>query len=210
MSATNLAMASRQSAILALVGALHVGAFVLVAGGLLPRLLEAQPQTGVIMLLPRVTEPDIRLQPAVPLPADYAPPRVPLPDIEIPRENSATGLPAAAQDAPGDAGGGGPAGSPDRSEPPALRMRNGRLMALIDACYPAAARRVGEEGRAVALVVVDSRGDVVRWSLAQGTGFPRLDDALGCVIRRLQFDPGRRDGIAVTAEALLPVAFRLN
>jgi protein TonB len=210
MSGTNLAPASRKPAILALVVGLHVGAFVSVAGGLLPRLLEALPQATVITLLPRAMERDVRLQPVVPRPADYAAPRAPMPEIEIPQDVAAMRASDGAPDASGAPGGDAAAAPHDLFEPPALRMRDGRLAALIDACYPAAARRRGEEGRAVARVVVDPGGGVVRWSLAQGTGSPRLDDALGCVIRRLQFEPGRSDGAVVTAEVLLPVAFRLN
>jgi periplasmic protein TonB len=210
MPAMELAMASRQSAILALVGGLHVGAFVLAAGGLLPRLLDALPQSSVITVLPRAAEPEVRLRPALPRPADYAPLQAPLPDIEIPRDIAAMRPPAAASVSPGAPADDPSDGPQGLREPPALRTRDSRVVTLIDACYPASARRLGEEGRAVAIVVVDPRGDVVRWSLSQGSGFPRLDGALGCVIRRLEFDPGRRDGVAVTSEALLPVAFRLN
>lgn len=210
MSAMNRAMATRQSAILALVGGLHAGAFVLAAGGLLPRLLEVLPREADIMLLPRALEPDIRLRPDAPLPGDFAPAPAPLPDVELPRDTLAMEPPAATPDASGAPGSVASAGSHSLFEPPALRMRDSRLAALIDACYPAAARRRGEEGRAVAIVVVDPRGDVARWSLSEGTGFPRLDSALGCVILRLQFDPGRRDGTAVAAEVRLPVAFRIN
>ena len=210
MSAKNLAVASRQPAILVVVGVLHAGAFALVAGGLLPRLLDALPPSSVIVLLPRATEPDVRLRPAAPLPADFAAPLAPLPDIEIPTETATMGPVAAAPVAAGAPGSAASATPNDPFEPPSLRMRDSRLSALSDGCYPAAARRLGEEGRAVAAIVVDARGEVVRWSLSQGTGFPRLDSALGCVIQRLQFDPGRRDGAAVTAEVWLPVAFRLN
>ena len=43
MTAAILARAPRQSAILAAVAALHVGAFILVAAGMLPRLIETPP-----------------------------------------------------------------------------------------------------------------------------------------------------------------------
>lgn len=210
MSATIMAKASRHSAILALASGLHLAAFVLVADGLLPRLLDTLPSPSFVFLLPPSPEPDVRLIPATPAPADYAPPQAPLPDFEIPRYFAALIPPATVPDAPGAPGGDTPAERRGLFESPALRMHDSRLMGLIDACYPAAARRLGEEGRAVAQVVVDPRGDVVSWSQSQGTGFPRLDAALGCVIRRLQFEPARRDGAAVTAEVRLPVTFRLN
>ena len=93
---------------------------------------------------------------------------------------------------------------------PRLRMQGDRLAALINACYPAASRRAGEEGRAVVRVLVGSNGKIRSWRLEQGTGFPRLDDAVRCIIERLVIEPGRRDGRAVEAEALLPIVFRLD
>ena len=41
MTATYAARASRQSVILAIIAGLHTGAFVLIASGLVPRLIEA-------------------------------------------------------------------------------------------------------------------------------------------------------------------------
>jgi protein TonB len=91
-----------------------------------------------------------------------------------------------------------------------LRTRRDRLDALIDSCYPAAARRGNEEGRAVAHVVLGAQGAVASWSVAESSGFPRLDAAMDCVIRRLAFEPARRDGAAVASEVRLPIVFRLD
>jgi protein TonB len=94
--------------------------------------------------------------------------------------------------------------------PPTVRTRDTRLAALIDACYPAGARRAGDEGRVVAKVMIDASGKVAAWSIAESSGFPRLDAALDCVLKRIQFIAGRRDGSAVAAEARLPIVFHLN
>jgi outer membrane biosynthesis protein TonB len=51
---------------------------------------------------------------------------------------------------------------------------------------------------------------VAAWHVVQGSGFPRLDGAVDCVLRRLEFVPGRRDGRAVPSSVLLPIAFRLG
>ena len=59
-------------------------------------------------------------------------------------------------------------------------------------------------------IVIDTEGRASSWAQAQGTGSSRLDAALECVVRRLQFHPGRRDGRAVVAEVQLPIVFRLN
>jgi TonB family protein len=93
---------------------------------------------------------------------------------------------------------------------PRLRMHGDRLAVLINACYPAAARRAGEEGRVLVRVLVGSDGEVVSWQILRGSGFPRLDEAVRCIIERLVVEPARRGGRAVAAEALLPIVFRLH
>jgi hypothetical protein len=72
----------------------------------------------------------------------------------------------------------------------------------------AAARRMAEAARAFARIVVGADGCAASWTQMQGSGLPRLDAALGCVNRRLQFLPGRRDGRAVAAEVQLAIVFR--
>jgi TonB family protein len=47
-------------------------------------------------------------------------------------------------------------------------------------------------------------------TVAGSSGFARLDAAVTCVIRRLEFNPGRRDGAAVAASVTLPIVFRLH
>ena len=46
--------------------------------------------------------------------------------------------------------------------------------------------------------------------MAQGSGFERLDSAAECVLRKLTFNPGQRDGQAVEAQATLPITFKLE
>jgi protein TonB len=84
------------------------------------------------------------------------------------------------------------------------------VSALIDSCYPAGARRDNEQGRAIAAVVIGPQGSVLSWSVAESSGFPRLDGAMDCVIRRLAFAPARRDGAAVASEVRLPIVFQLD
>ncbi len=95
-------------------------------------------------------------------------------------------------------------------QPPTVRTRDSRLAAAIDACYPAASRRAGEEGRVVARIMIDAGGQASAWGVAATSGFSRLDAALDCVIRRIEFVAGRREGRGVAAEAMLPIVFRLN
>jgi len=209
MSATTLARAPRQSAILAVVASIHVGAIAIIASGSGPITLRFPEPTRIHVLLPP-PEPIRRKPPEVPTPGEYDPERVDMPTLPIPH---------AVDDSPVDFSPYGPsdAAEPTGSgprvgelQPPTINLRGDRLAALINGCYPSAARRFGDEGRALARIVVDAEGRVGSWSLAESTGFSRLDAGIDCVVRRLRFEPGRRDGRAVAAEVQLPVVFRLN
>jgi protein TonB len=130
---------------------------------------------------------------------------VPIPDFERVRslqvENNAATEPAS---------GSGPAVAAVDVRAPSLRHPDSRLAALVSSCYPAASRRLSEEGRVVVRVDVDAAGRASAWNVAGGSGFARLDAAAACVIRRLEFNPARRDGAAVAASAMLPIVFRLH
>jgi protein TonB len=209
MSATTAAGAPRQLAIVGLVAGLHIGAYLLVASGVLPRVLNALPAPPPILVLPPPPEPVERAPPAPAMPEDPVPLSQPEPDVAIPR------LPDTADTRDGgpESTGAARAGDPRAEavlEPPVLRLPDRRMADLIGACYPASSRRLGEEGRAVVRIALDAEGRVRQWSLTHGSGYPRLDSALDCVIPRLRFRPGRVDGRAVAAEAQLPIVFRLD
>ena len=62
----------------------------------------------------------------------------------------------------------------------------------------------------VARLTIDAAGRPIAWSVEESSGFARLDSVVDCVIRRLEFIPGRRDGRGVEATVLLPIVFRLD
>jgi len=210
MSATIVMGTSRQPGVLAAVAGIHVGAYILFASGTMPRLLAVLPEPPDIFVVQRSPEPVVRVQPGLPVPAEYRLPDVPLPDLDIPRvvEVAQTVDPISVTEA--WAAGGTSSGQGADFQPPALQMRDSRVAALVDACYPTGARRNDEEGRVLARIVVDADGRAASWTTMQGSGFPRLDAAPDCVIRRLQFLPGRRDGRAVVAKVQLPIVFQLH
>ncbi len=77
--------------------------------------------------------------------------------------------------------------------------------------YPAASRRLGEEGRCVILVVVLKDGTAGSARVAVGSGFPRLDAAALKSVEGARFSPARtRTGKAVDQQALLPITFKLD
>jgi protein TonB len=206
MTTAFAARASRQSLILAAIVGLHVGVLVLMAMGMkLPSLPVWVPTPIHVPPAPPPRKPVLR--PELPGPVDFEPGTEPPPPLRIPEFPKQTAVPHAP--APPHAGEG-----PDFPVPvvqnPRLRTRDNRLAALVDACYPSASRRLGEEGRVVARVAIGADGRAATSSVAQSSGFPRLDAAVDCVLRRLEFVPGRRDGRAVEAEVLLPIVFKLN
>lgn len=204
---------SRRTAVFTAIVGFHFGMFLLIASGLVPRPfgLPGQAEPPDVRLLP----PEVKhWQPVAPeesRPMEIAVHSVPEPDTPIPdfRERDDTALTHdGATAAPGE-GVANVAKSP-HVVAPQLRMHGERLAALVNSCYPPGSRRAGEEGRAVVRLLVGSDGKVRSWRLEQGTGFPRLDDAVRCIIERLVIEPGRRDGRAVEAEAILPIVFRLD
>jgi protein TonB len=210
MTAALAARASRQSLVLVAIAGLHFAAFVLIASGLSGQIRLPAPTPPAAWVLPKPVAPEPILRPGDPEPAGYDPRREPLPVIRIPSIREPTPSPEAVQAPAGPDAGSGPESQVIEIQAPALRTRGGRLATLVEACYPPASRRLGEEGRAVARVVIDAGGRLRTWSVDQTSGFPRLDAAVDCVLRRLDFVPGRRNGQAMEAAVLIPIVFRLN
>jgi protein TonB len=211
MSALYAARGSRQTAVLTAIIGLHVGALYLIATGLAPRIfaeiVNAPPPIVFVRSQPQ--EP-VAVKPEVTMPDDPVYTRVPKPDVRLPDFAQRETMPSREQTEPATEGNGAAIPAPSHDSPPALRTRDQRLAALIDACYPSASRRLGEEGRAVAHVTIGTRGRAIEWRIAQSSGFARLDEAVGCVIGRLEFVAGRREGQTVEAEAAIPFVFRLQ
>ena len=205
--------ASRRTAVFTAIIGFHFATFLLIAAGLVPRILQQPRQADPpdVTLLPPEKKPVQAVVPEKPGPLEHVAEKVPEPRIRIITTDEAASKTSTKVVDPGPVGSGVTehrAASPLVA--PRLRMRGDRLAALINRCYPAASRRAGEEGRATVRMRVGSDGSVRSWSLVQGTGFARLDAALGCIIENLAIEPGRQDGRAVDSEVILPVIFRLD
>jgi protein TonB len=210
MSTTLAARAKRQTLILATIGGIHVGAFILVGMGLGTNLgLPTLPQGPITVFVPP-PPPTPPIEPgSVPDPG-YGIPEAPKPPVEFPLFDGGQDPALGIEMKSGIAVGTDPVAPLSDYGAPTLRIRDSRLAALIDACYPAASRRLGEEGRVVARVTIDAAGRPIAWSVEQSSGFVHLDSVVDCVIRRLEFIPGRRDGRGVEATVMLPIVFRLD
>jgi protein TonB len=77
--------------------------------------------------------------------------------------------------------------------------------------YPSLSKRMGEEGRVLLKVHVGADGRPLEVSIAQSSGFPRLDEsARDTVLHNWRFVPARQGDQAVTGSVKVPVIYTLN
>jgi protein TonB len=76
--------------------------------------------------------------------------------------------------------------------------------------YPPASLRAREQGTVLLRVLVDPSGVPQRVEIARSSGHTRLDTAARDSVSRARFRPVMRDGAAVSAWGIVPIAFRLD
>ena len=76
--------------------------------------------------------------------------------------------------------------------------------------YPGLSRRLGEQGKVVLRVRVDTSGLPLDVQLHSSSGFARLDTAALETVRRWKFVAARLGDEAVVASVLVPIAFSLK
>jgi protein TonB len=209
MPTSHLARAPRQAAVLATIAGLHAVVFVLIVAGLGPRLLVQKVPEPISVILPLPTPVPLEPAPRMPGPVDPAAAAMPMPPVEWPTFDKPVESVGTQADPLQGTSGRGP-DLPVTEHAPRLKWRDARLAALVESCYPGTSRRLGEEGRVTVRLDIDATGRVSAWNHVERSGFERLDAAVDCVIRRLEFHPGRRDGEAVPASVHLRIVFRLH
>jgi len=209
MATTYSAGGSRTTAVLVGIIALHLVFFWALKKGLVRSGLQIVQDFSIMDLPPPPPPPEDLAEPPPPPPVDVPPPVVPPPLIELPAfEGPTTAITAQVRETPRPQ----PA-TPARQvqiTPARFKSRSDRIAAAISACYPSASRRLSEEGRVVATVTVGADGKAGAVKVTQSSGFPRLDTAIECVVRRLPFEPGKRDGQAVDSQVSIPIVFKLE
>ncbi|MET1085045.1 MAG: energy transducer TonB [Burkholderiales bacterium] len=76
--------------------------------------------------------------------------------------------------------------------------------------YPPLARRMGEQGRVVLRVLVNTEGAAERVDLRHSSGSPRLDESALETVKRWKFVPARQGDQPVSAWVLVPISFSLQ
>jgi len=76
--------------------------------------------------------------------------------------------------------------------------------------YPAASRRMGEQGKVWLRAHVLPNGNTDNVEIKQSSGSPRLDSAALEAVKRWRFVPARQGGEAVAAWVVVPISFSLE
>jgi protein TonB len=209
MANTYSAGTSRTTAVFVGIVVLHVIFFWALKQGLVRAGMQIIEDYSIIDLPPPPPPPEDLDEPPPPPPVDVPPPVVPPPLIDLPAfEGPSTAITAKVQETPRAQ----PQTQARQAQitPPRIKAKGDRISAAINACYPSASRRLSEEGRVMLTITIDAAGKVGAMAVNQSSGFPRLDGAAECVVRRLPFEPGKRDGQPVAAQATLPIVFKLE
>ena len=93
---------------------------------------------------------------------------------------------------------------------PATETANMTVSKRVDPVYPAASRRMGEQGMGQFRVLVDEKGHPTDVQVLKSTGFPRLDQAAMEAIRKWAFKPAVQNSQAVQSWTRVQVAFQLK
>lgn len=76
--------------------------------------------------------------------------------------------------------------------------------------YPAASRRLQEQGTVQVRVLVDARGAPQQMQLLRSSGFARLDEAALATVRTTRFKPYTENGVALPFWVVMPLIFELD
>jgi protein TonB len=77
--------------------------------------------------------------------------------------------------------------------------------------YPPMSKRLGEEGRVLVRVNISAEGTIQgEPTLAQSSGYERLDRAALDAVRKWRFVPGKRNGVPTAMTYNVPVNFKLD
>lgn len=106
--------------------------------------------------------------------------------------------------------------APVEVAPPPPRVVQ-RVLPVIDAAkncrkpeYPAASKRLEEEGQVLLRFMIDEAGKVIESRIETSSGFARLDEAARTALSQCQFKPGTADGKPERSWASLKYVWRLE
>ena len=201
----------QRSSLLAIVIALHAGIFLLIlaARTVAPKIMEMPLIVDLLQPPETRKEPEAKPLPVVrPQPVRQKPvpvPKAPVPVIET--TASTAPAPATAIAAP-----------PENKAANAAPTEESFSQARFDANYlrnpappyPALSKRMGEEGKVVLRVSVNSQGTADSVDIKTSSGSQRLDESAQKTVRNWKFVPAKRGDTPVQSWVLVPIIFKLE
>ena len=107
-----------------------------------------------------------------------------------------------------------PAPPPPPPPPPKPMLRVAPVLDAARNCrkpeYPAASKRLEQEGTVVLRILIDEGGKVVESRIETSSGHTRLDEAARAALSQCQFKPGTVDGTPEKAWANLSYVWRME
>jgi protein TonB len=76
--------------------------------------------------------------------------------------------------------------------------------------YPALSKRMGEQGKVVVRVFIDTNGTASRAEIRTSSGYERLDQTALQTVQRWRYVPGKRNGVAEAMWFNIPIVFELR
>ena len=219
----------RNTAIALGVVALHVGGLWALQSGLLRRAVEMVVPAEVLVEFiepakPIVTPPPPAPQPK-PQPAQKTPVKpAPLPPAPVPvaiadttpAPNAPTGTTQPQPPTPPITVAVAPAPpAPAPAAPPApprieLPSSNADYLNNPRPTYPPLSKRLGEQGKVLVRVFIETDGSASKAEIAQSSGFDRLDQTALDTVRRWRYVPGKRAGVPEAMWFNVPINFVLE
>lgn len=218
---------SRRIAIVSTVVGLHLAGVWALQSGLLRRAVELVVPVEVLAEFIEAPQPQIPPAPpppqAAPSPAPRPQPRpAPAPRPEPVASTTPAPSPLAPQVAPADPAPAAatpsppappaPAAPPAPPTPPAVVLPSSQADYLNNPRppYPALSRRLGEQGKVVLRVFIETDGTASRAEVRTSSGFERLDETARQTVLRWRYVPGKRGGTPEAMWVTVPINFVLE
>lgn len=193
---------------------LHVVFYMALKGGLGRAGLQLVQDTIMDLPPPPPPPPPDTKEPPPPPPTDLPPPVVPPPLIDLAPDTGPSNAISNVEIREQAARPAAPVAAQHQAvrTAPSFKTKPSQMSNIINTCYPSASRRLNEEGRVLVDIVVGADGKVANATVAQSSGFQRLDEAvINCIVRKLVFNPGTVDGVPQNgASARIPITYKLE
>lgn len=193
---------------------IHVLFYMALKGGLARAGLQLVQETIMDLPPPPPPPPPDTKEPPPPPPTDLPPPVVPPPLIDLAPDTGPSNAIANVEIREQAARPAAPVAAQRQvvRTAPSFKTKPSQMSNIINTCYPSASRRLNEEGRVLVDIVVGADGKVSNATVAQSSGFERLDEAvINCIVRKLVFNPGTVDGVPQNGtSARIPIVYKLE